>query len=67
MGLVDEAGVSEFNPPSLRGVSQRNAWFHDNRAGQLRDVFAKHGHPNESTSDLSSDEIDDLVQFLKSL
>ena len=64
----DEAipGESEFNPPSLRGVSQQNGFFHDNRAKELREVFGKYQHPG-MTSSLTTEQIDDLVAFLESL
>ena len=32
VGLSDETGLSEFNPPSLLGVSQRDRLFHDGSA-----------------------------------
>lgn len=65
VGLSDETGYKEFNPPSLRGVSQRGPFFHDNRAKQLRDVFEEHDHAG--AADLKSTELDDLVEFLRSL
>ena len=34
VGLVDEVGNHEFNPPSLRAVSRRDAFFHDGRTGR---------------------------------
>ena len=30
--LKDEKGLTKFNPPSLRGVSQDGRYFHDSRA-----------------------------------
>ena len=45
MGLKDEVGHHEFNPPSLRGVSNRDSFLHDGRAGSLEDVFVKEKHP----------------------
>jgi YVTN family beta-propeller protein len=65
IGLRDSQGVKEFNPPSLRGVSHRTAFFHDNRAVTLRDVFLKHAHPSDST--YAQGETNDLVAFLISL
>ncbi len=65
VGLVDEVGNHRFNPPSLRGVSQRDGFFHDGRAGTLEAVFLKHGHPRES--EWTETEVADLVAFLKSL
>ena len=63
MGLKDEAGNSTFNPPSLRGVSQRDHLFHDNRAASLEEVFTKFGH--QIGDDVP--EVADLIAFLKSL
>ncbi len=65
VGIVDETGRTEFNPPSLRGVSQRTQWFHDNRADSLEAIFAEHQHPNGKH--LSKDEIQALTYFLKTL
>lgn len=65
VGLKDETGYSEFNPPSLRGVSQRGPFFHDNRAKQLRDVFEEHDHAGSAS--LNETELSDLLEFLRSL
>ncbi len=65
VGLVDEVGNREFNPPSLRAVSRRDAFFHDGRARSLREVFARERHPRGL--ELSAREIDDLVAFLGTL
>ncbi|MHB1556579.1 MAG: cytochrome c peroxidase [Isosphaeraceae bacterium] len=65
VGLADEAGNREFNPPSLRAVGRRDAFLHDGRAGSLGDVFAAEHHPRGLK--LSPREIDDLVAFLESL
>jgi YVTN family beta-propeller protein len=65
VGLVDEVGNREFNPPSLRAVSRRDAFFHDGRVQALRDVFAREHHPRGLV--LSPREIDDLVAFLGTL
>lgn len=65
VGIVDEQGTTRFNPPSLRGVSQRGPFFHDNRATALRDVFIEFGHGRADGWD--SDELDDLLAFLRSL
>jgi mono/diheme cytochrome c family protein len=65
VGLEDSQGNRHFNPPSLRGVSQRGPYFHDNRAPTLESVFREHGHP--LTSELSDAELSDLVAFLRSL
>ncbi len=65
VGLSDEKGAKQFNPPSLRGVSQRGSYFHDNRARRLRDVFIRFGHG--LSDDLSKEQLRDLLQFLNSL
>lgn len=65
VGLRDEVGAHEFNPPSLLGVSQRGSYFHDNRAATLREVLTRfdHGHSHE----LSEQELDDLLEMLRGL
>lgn len=65
VGLHDEKGTTEFNPPSLRGVSQRGPYFHDNRAATLEQVFRKHQHGLEGK--LSPAQLADLIAFLRSL
>ncbi|MFM7058893.1 MAG: cytochrome c peroxidase [Planctomycetota bacterium] len=65
VGIHDEEGVTEFNPPSLRGVSQRGPWFHDGRATHLRDVLES-GHHSSDTP-LSEDQITLLLELLDSL
>jgi YVTN family beta-propeller protein len=64
-----EALGPKFDTPTLLGVYRMEPLLHDGRAKTLRDVLTtqnradKHG----STSQLSANEIDDLVVFLKSL
>ncbi|MFN0055432.1 MAG: c-type cytochrome [Planctomycetales bacterium] len=65
VGLEDELGNSQFNPPSLRGVSQRDGLLHDNRARTLEEVFQTHQH--QTPSDLGDQDLADLVRFLRSL
>ncbi|MCI0360282.1 MAG: hypothetical protein L0211_17535 [Planctomycetaceae bacterium] len=65
VGLPDSLGNKEFNPPSLRGLSHRGPYFHDNSAETVEEVFLKHGHPNAAT--YSADEVRDLAAFLLSL
>jgi YVTN family beta-propeller protein len=65
VGLADEQGLKQFNPPSLRGISQGGPYFHDSRATTLADVFAKHRH--QLKGDLGKMDLDDLLSFLKSL
>lgn len=65
VGLVDEQGNRKFNPPSLRGLSQRAPYFHDGSAASLEAVLdeAKHQLPIE----LSTEERGDLLAYLRSL
>jgi YVTN family beta-propeller protein len=65
VGLKDNVGNHEFNPPSLRGASIRDSFFHDGRARSLEEVFEKEKHPRRLV--LSHQEITDLVSFLKTL
>ncbi|MCC7420051.1 MAG: c-type cytochrome [Planctomycetaceae bacterium] len=65
VGIHDERGMKAFNPPSLRGVSQRAPYFHDNRAATLPDVIGRFRHGVKG--DLSDAERADLLAFLRSL
>jgi hypothetical protein len=65
VGVHDEAGKMYFNPPSLLGVSQRGPYFHDNRARSLRDLIENHDH--DGASSLKAPQINDLIDFLRSL
>lgn len=63
--LRDELGKKLFNPPSLLGAGQRDAFFHDGRATSLEEVFLKHRHPSDEVWHQA--EVRDLVAFLRSL
>jgi mono/diheme cytochrome c family protein len=65
VGLEDERGRMEFNPPSLRGVARRRVFFHDGRAGSLAEVFRRFEHQLDEP--LSDEELADLLAFLRSL
>lgn len=65
VGLRDEAGRHYFNPPSLLGVSQRAPYFHTGEAATLREVLLDFNH--DGASSLEEEQIDDLVEFLRSL
>ncbi len=70
VGIHDEYGLQEFNPPSLLGVSQRNRFFHDNRAVSLEEVFSKFFHPHTGQPNgtpLTPGQISDLIAFLRTL
>lgn len=65
VGLKDTQGNTEFNPPSLRGLSHRGLFFHDNSAATLEEIFLQRGHPSDA--EYSDSEVKDLVAFLRSL
>ena len=64
VGLADEVGNRQFNPPSLRGVGLRSSFFHDGRARSLKEVFEVHRHPDRQ---IPPTEIADLIAFLSTL
>jgi cytochrome c peroxidase len=63
--LVDEAGNRRFNPPSLRGLVNRDPLLHDGRAETIEAVFLEHDHPGGQP--MSAAEVADLAAFLRSL
>lgn len=65
IGLADEVGKSSFNPPSLRGIGHAAAFFHDNRATGLEEVFTRFRH--QLGRELSGGDLNDLVAFLRGL
>ncbi|MCY2984553.1 MAG: c-type cytochrome [Planctomycetota bacterium] len=66
VGLVDENRQKLFNPPSLRGVSQRGPeLFHDCRANGIRGVLVDKKHRLEEN--LSEQQVADLIVFLNTL
>lgn len=65
VGLNDAHGNSEFNPPSLNGLSQRDRLFHDGRARSVEDVLTRFSHPSKDA--LSESQRAILVEFLRAL
>jgi len=65
VGIHDEMGETLFNPPSLRGVSQRAPYFHDGRATSLEDVLKSSHHDSENP--LTPEQIQRLKQLLETL
>ena len=65
VGLADQRGITEFNPPSLRGVSQRPRLFHDGRAQGLDAVLSTFRH--QLDRQLTPWEKRDLICFLSTL
>lgn len=74
-GKIHEVGLEErrdvyrgYNPPSLRGVYDKDPYLHDGRAKTLKDVITGPHSPEElGGTSLSPAEVDDLVAYLKSL
>ncbi len=62
----NETQVTEFNPPSLRGLSQRTQLLHNGSARDIDDVFAKSRH-GDYTDSLDAEQKLDLKAFLLSL
>lgn len=60
---------SAFDTPSLRDVFSTGPYLHDGAATTLRSVMETHnpGDRHGVTSELTAEEIDDLVAFLKSI
>ncbi len=65
VGLSDEENRRRFNPPSLRGVGQRDRLFHDGRANGLEDAIGRVGHRLDKP--LSGEESAALLAYLRSL
>jgi len=63
--IADETGNTRFNPPSLRAISQRTAFFHDNRVRSLGAAFTSVRHG--VTEPLEDGELSDLLAFLATL
>jgi Di-haem cytochrome c peroxidase len=67
VGMKDEKGAGQFNPPSLLGVSQRGpAYFHDNRADGLKSVLADHPR-KPGQQKLTEAETAALIAYLETL
>lgn len=66
IGVKDENEKHLFNPPSLKGLSQRGPMlFHDNRANGIRGVLVDEKH--QLTEALTDKDLENLIVFLESL
>lgn len=65
VGLVDELGIHQFNPPSLRGAKHRRALFHDGRAEDIPAVIRQWRH--QIPDDATEPELESLEAYLKHL
>ena len=61
--------VEEFDTPHLAGIGSSAPYLHDGRARTLEEIWTVHGKDNRhgQTDDLSKTQLNDLVQFLRSL
>jgi YVTN family beta-propeller protein len=76
-GKIHVAGLEEpddayrgYNPPSLRGAYDKDPYLHDGRSKTLRDALSGPHNPDTvagGSGELSDQELDDLVAYLKSL
>jgi YVTN family beta-propeller protein len=75
-GKVHDVGLGEpgdvykgYNPPSLRGVYDKDPYLHDGRAKTLREVLLEDHSPEAVTGlgTLSEQELEDLLAYLKTL
>jgi cytochrome c peroxidase len=75
-GKVHLVGLEEpddayrgYNPPSLRGAYDKDPYLHDGRSKTLRDALAGPHSPDLAGGGdaLSDGELDDLVEYLKTL
>ncbi len=75
-GKVHQVGLNErgdvykgHNPPSLRGVYDKDPYLHDGRSKTLRDAITGVHSPESLVGgdSLTEAEVDDLVAYLKSL
>jgi YVTN family beta-propeller protein len=75
-GKIHEVGLEEpddayrgYNPPSLRGLYDKDPYLHDGRARSLREVLEEPHDPELVTGlgRLSDEELSDLIAYLKTL
>jgi YVTN family beta-propeller protein len=70
VGLGERGDVYKtHNPPSLRGVYDKDPYLHDGRARTLRDVLTEGHNPEDvmGLGMLTEGDLDDLIAYLKSL
>ncbi len=58
-----------YNPPSLRGLYDKDPFLHDGRAADLVEVLTKYHAPEDVTGlgELTAEELGDLIEYLKTL
>jgi DNA-binding beta-propeller fold protein YncE len=65
IGITDESGHTEFNPPSLRGLRNRSRYLHDGRFDSLEQLLRS--HPDPDAAPLNRADRGVLQNFLLSL
>jgi cytochrome c peroxidase len=65
VGLADELGARQFNPPSLRGLGQRERFLHDGSAKDLRSAIG--AHQGDAVRDLDPQSLNDLLEYLRGI
>jgi DNA-binding beta-propeller fold protein YncE len=63
----DKRAACRFDTPSLNGVADSAPYLHDGSAATLRDVLEMTKGKMGNISSLSSDDLDALVEYLRSL
>ena len=75
-GKIHDVGLGErgevyhgYNPPSLRGLYDKDPYLHDGRAVDLRETMTQWHSPEQVTGlgGLKDSELEDLIEYLKSL
>jgi YVTN family beta-propeller protein len=74
-GKIHVVGLEEpddayrgYNPPSLRGLYDRDPYLHDGRSKTLRDALSgPHSPESLGGGELTSHQLDDLIAYLRSL
>ena len=75
-GRIHVVGLEEpddaykgYNPPSLKGVYDKDPYLHDGRSKTLRDALKGPHSPEEVTGlgEFTDEELDDLIAYVKSL
>jgi len=61
--------VTEFDTPHLPGIRFSGPYLHDGRAGSLEGIWTLHNPEDRHgvTNDMRKDELNDLVEYLRSL
>ncbi|HWE40397.1 MAG TPA: cytochrome c peroxidase [Isosphaeraceae bacterium] len=70
VGLEEPEDVYRgYNPPSLRGLYDKDPYLHDGRSKTLRDALIGPHEPDAVTGlgSLTDEELNDLIEYLKAL